>query len=98
LLLTFLFKNFVLPKQLKFKHAKLERYTVSLQNDIFPEVQSSCGHLSSKGLFLAYIEIDMDTTGMGMLVISAYIRYGAVLFKSAIQLKLFPETKKKPFE
>ena len=47
---------------------------------------------------ISYIEMDMDTTGMGMLVVSVYIRYGAVLFKGAVQLKLFPETKIKPFE
>ena len=31
-------------------------------------------------------------------VISAYKRYGAVLFKGAAQLKLFPEKKIKPFK
>ena len=39
-----------------------------------------------------YIKMDMDTRGMRVLVISVYIRYGAV------QLKLFPETKIKSFE
>ena len=40
----------------------------------------------------------MDTTGIGTPVISVYKSYGAVLFKGVVQLKLFPETKIKPFE
>jgi len=40
----------------------------------------------------------MDTTGMETLVISIYQSYGAVLFEGAVQLKLFLETKLKPFE
>jgi len=39
----------------------------------------------------------MNTTGMGTLV-HVYKSYGAVLFEGAVQLKLFTETKIKPFE
>ena len=43
-----------------------------------------------------FLEIDMNTLGMKTLVIK---KYGAVLFESsAIQLKLFLETKIKLFE
>ena len=42
--------------------------------------------------------MEMDTTGMETLVISIYQSYGAVLFEFAVQLKLFSETKLKPFE
>jgi len=40
----------------------------------------------------------MNISGMKTLVISAYKRYGAVLFEGVAQLKLFPETKIKPFK
>ena len=40
----------------------------------------------------------MDTSGMGVLVISVYKKYGAVLFEGAVQLKLFPEIRIKPFK
>jgi len=33
--------------------------------------------------------MDVNTLGMGTLVINVYKRYGAVLFKGAVQLKLF---------
>jgi len=62
------------------------------------EFQSSRDRLSSPGLFLTYIEMDMNTSGMGTLVINVYKKYGAVLFEGAVQLKLFPETRIKPFE
>ena len=42
--------------------------------------------------------MDMGITGMGTLVMSVYKSYGAVLFEGVVQLKLFPETKIKPFE
>jgi len=42
--------------------------------------------------------MDMNTSGMGALVISVYKKYGVVLFEGAIQLKLFPEPWIKPFE
>ena len=48
-------------------------------------------NISSPGLFLTDIEMDMDTTGTGAPVKSVYKRYGAVLFEGAVQLKLFPE-------
>ena len=64
----------------------------------YPEFRSSHGCLSSPGLFLTYIEMDMDTTHMGALVKSAYKRYGAVPFEGVVQLKLFPKTKIKSFE
>ena len=35
----------------------------------------------------------MNTSGMGVLVISVYKKYGAVLFKDAVELILFPETR-----
>ena len=41
--------------------------------------------------------MEMDTIGMGTLVMSIYKSYGVVLIKGAVQLKLFPETKIKPF-
>ena len=40
----------------------------------------------------------MNSSGMGLLVISVYKNYGAVLFEGAVQLALFPETRIKPFE
>ena len=40
----------------------------------------------------------MNTSGMGVLVISVYKKYGAVLIEGAVQLTLFPETRIKPFE
>ena len=40
----------------------------------------------------------MNTSGMKTLVISVYTKYGAALFEGVVQLKLFPETKIKPFE
>ena len=40
----------------------------------------------------------MNTSGMGVLVISVYKKYGAVLFEGAVQLILFPETTIKSFE
>jgi len=40
----------------------------------------------------------MNILGMGVLVISVYKKYGAVLFEGAVQLTLFPETRIKPFE
>jgi len=42
--------------------------------------------------------MDINISGMGALVISVYKKYGAVLFKGAIQLTLFPETRIKPFK
>jgi len=42
--------------------------------------------------------MDMNTLGMGVLVISVNKKYGTVLFKGAAQLTLFPETRIKPFE
>ena len=45
-----------------------------------------------------YIEMDVNTSGMEALVISVYKKYGAVLFKVAVQLTLFPETRIKPFK
>lgn len=41
------------------------------------------------GLFLSHIEMDVNTSGMGTLVINVYKRYDALLFKGAVQLKLF---------
>ena len=61
-------KDFVLTRQLQFKHAGLERHTVSLLYNI-QNFRSSLGHLSSPGLFLTYIEMDMNTSGMGALLI-----------------------------
>jgi len=44
-------------------------------------------------LFLTYIEMDKNTSGMGALVISVYEKYGVVLFEGAVQLTtLFPKT------
>ena len=40
----------------------------------------------------------MNISGMGALVISVYKKYGAVLFKGAVQFTLFPEARIKPFE
>ena len=40
----------------------------------------------------------MNTNGEGTLVIIVYKRYGAVQFEGAVQLKLFPETRVKPFK
>jgi len=40
----------------------------------------------------------MNTLGMGALIINAYQKYGAVLFKGEVQLTLFPETRIKPFK
>ena len=40
----------------------------------------------------------MNTTGIKTLVISVYNKYSAVLFEGAVQLKIFPETKIKPFK
>ena len=54
--------------------------------------------LSSPGLFLTYIEMDMNTSGIGALVISVCKNYGAVLFEGAVRLTLFPETRIKPFK
>jgi len=42
--------------------------------------------------------MDMNTSGMGALVISVCKKYGEVLFKGVVQLTLFPETRIKPFE
>ena len=39
--------------------------------------------------------MDMNTSGT---VISAYKKYGVVLFEGVVQLTLFPETRIKPFE
>jgi len=41
--------------------------------------------------------MDINTLGMGALVISVYKKYDAVLFEGAVQLTLFPETRIKPF-
>jgi len=40
----------------------------------------------------------MNTSGRGALFISVYKKYGAVLFKGAVKLTLFPEKRIKPFE
>ena len=40
----------------------------------------------------------MNTSGMGVLVIIVYKKYGAVLFEGAVQLTLLPETRIKRFE
>ena len=87
-------KDFVLTRQLQFKHARLEGYTVSLLNNIW----NFDRHLISPGLFLTYIEMDMNISGVGALVISVYKKYGPVLFEGAVQLTLFPETRIKPFK
>ena len=58
----------------------------------------SLGCLSSPGLFLTYIEMDMNTSGMEALVINVYKKYGVVLFEGAVQFTLFPEARIKPFE
>ena len=42
--------------------------------------------------------LDIIITGMKTLVISVCKKYGMVIFEGAVQLKLFPETKIKPFE
>ena len=42
--------------------------------------------------------MDMNTSGMGVLVISAYKKYDAVLFEGAVQFTLLPETRIKSFE
>ena len=39
----------------------------------------------------------MNTSGMGVQVISVYKKYGAVLFEDAVQLTLFPKTRPKNF-
>lgn len=69
------------------------RYTVSLLKNI-----QNFNRLVVIKVHLDCFEIDVNTTGMGTLVISVYKRYGAVLFEDAVQLKLFPVTKIKPFE
>ena len=48
---------------------------------VYPEFRSSLGRLSSPELFLTYIEMDMNTSGIGALLISVYKKYGAVLFE-----------------
>ena len=40
----------------------------------------------------------MNTLGMGVLVISVYKKYGAILLEGAVQLTLIPKTRIKPFE
>jgi len=57
------------------------------------ELLLSHGH---PGLFLAYIEITTNTTGMGTPVVSVYKRYGAALFGRVVRLNLNPETKINP--
>ena len=52
--------------------------------------------LSSPGLFIAYTEMDMNTTGMGTVAITVYKRYSVVLSEGVVKLKLNPETKIKP--
>jgi len=42
--------------------------------------------------------MDMNTSGMGALVISVYKNYGAVLFEGTVQLTLFPKKRIKPFK
>ena len=42
--------------------------------------------------------MDMNTSVMVALVISAYKKYSAVLFEDEVQLTLFPETRIKSFE
>ena len=64
----------------------------------YPEFWSSHGCLSSPELFLTYIEMDMNTTGIGTLVISVYKKYGAVQLEDVVWLKLSTETKIKPFK
>ena len=64
----------------------------------YPEFWSSHGRLSSPELFLTYIEMDMNTTGIGTLVISVYKKYGAVQLEDVVWLKLSTETKIKPFK
>ena len=85
-------KDFILTRQLQFKHAVGLRgiYTVSLLTS--PGISIiSWPRLSSPGLFLTYIEMDMNTSGIRALVISVYKKYGAVLVEGAVQLTLFPE-------
>jgi len=40
----------------------------------------------------------MNASGMGVLVINVYKKYGVVLFEGVVQLTLFPETRVKSFE
>ena len=53
--------------------------------------------VNSPGIFLTYIKMDMNTTGIGTLVIGLYKGYGVVLFEGGVYY-LFPETKTKPLE
>ena len=46
-------------------------------------------------MYLQYIEMDMDTRNTSN---ECFKRYDAVLFKGAVYINLFPETKIKPFE
>jgi len=72
----------------------LDRYTASLLNSIRNFYRLLTVYSASK-LSLIYIEMDMNTLGMGGLVISLYKKYGALLFEGAVQLTLFPENKDK---
>ena len=42
--------------------------------------------------------MDMNTSGMGALVISVYRTFGAVLIEGAVQVTFYPETRIKHFE
>jgi len=42
--------------------------------------------------------MEINTSGMGALVISVHKKYGVVLFEGVVQLTLFPETRIKPFK
>ena len=72
--LVFYSKNFVISKQLKFKHGTPETYMISLRNNI---QNFNCL------LAVTQIQMDMNTSGMKTLVISVYKRCGVVLFKGA---------------
>ena len=65
-------------------NTRLERYTVSLL------IISGILIISWLCLFtrtVSYIEMDMDTIGIGTLIISVYKSYGAVLFKGAARVE-----------
>jgi len=96
LVLAFLYKNSILPKQLNLKHATPESHTVILTNDIwnFDRLVAIQVH---QDYFLLHWDV-YEYLGTGTLVINVYERYGVILFEAAEQLKLFPEIKIKHFE
>ena len=84
-------KVFVLARQLQSKHVWFESYTVSLQNNI----QNFNRLLAWPGLFLAYIEMDMNTSGMGALVISVYKKIWCSIIRGCNTINIITRNKDK---